>query len=280
MLAAGASAILCCVPNTVTAGVLEYLDERGVAIPRDLSIIAFDESELGKSVKKPQAHRHLPADRRPARALRAGWSPSGSPSPTFPSRRGGAYQPAGTQLDRRFLDRLQPGRPRELPCATEERTRARGLNPIHEVTCFGLLWFPAATPDHEARPPHDAPPTAVVRIRTQNVGRRGRPTPLKPRRSRLRRSSAGGCAPSARRRRIAARADPRPALRRLLALRRTGACSRSAASAVDPQRSGTLLGQRTPASPRSPSCSAGAAAEVPVLAAVGGSAKPSGKRPG
>jgi len=53
MLAAGASAILCCVPNTVTAGVLEYLDEHGVAIPRDLSIVAFDESELA-SVKKPQ----------------------------------------------------------------------------------------------------------------------------------------------------------------------------------------------------------------------------------
>jgi LacI family transcriptional regulator len=52
MLGAGASAMLCCVPNVVTAGVLEYLDQHGVAIPDDVSIIAFDESELA-SVKKP-----------------------------------------------------------------------------------------------------------------------------------------------------------------------------------------------------------------------------------
>jgi LacI family transcriptional regulator len=52
-LAAGASAIMCCVPNIVTAGVLEYLDQQGLSIPEDVSIIAFDESELA-SVKKPQ----------------------------------------------------------------------------------------------------------------------------------------------------------------------------------------------------------------------------------
>jgi LacI family transcriptional regulator len=53
MLATGASAILCCVPNSVTAGVLEHLDERGISVPEDVSIIAFDESELA-SVKKPK----------------------------------------------------------------------------------------------------------------------------------------------------------------------------------------------------------------------------------
>jgi DNA-binding LacI/PurR family transcriptional regulator len=52
-LAAGASALLCCVPNIVTAGVLEHLDQQGVSIPERISIIAFDESELA-SVKKPQ----------------------------------------------------------------------------------------------------------------------------------------------------------------------------------------------------------------------------------
>jgi LacI family transcriptional regulator, galactose operon repressor len=53
MLATGATAMLCCVPNTVTAGVLEYLDREGISIPEDLSIVAMDESELA-SVKKPQ----------------------------------------------------------------------------------------------------------------------------------------------------------------------------------------------------------------------------------
>lgn len=52
-LAAGATAIMCCVPNTVTAGVLEFLGQQGISIPEDVSIIAFDESELA-SVKKPQ----------------------------------------------------------------------------------------------------------------------------------------------------------------------------------------------------------------------------------
>lgn len=53
MLAGGATAILCCVPNSVTAGVLEYLDQNDISVPGDASIIAFDESELA-SVKKPQ----------------------------------------------------------------------------------------------------------------------------------------------------------------------------------------------------------------------------------
>jgi LacI family transcriptional regulator len=52
MLEAGATAMMCCVPNTVTAGVLEHLDREGLSIPEDVSIIAFDESELA-SVKKP-----------------------------------------------------------------------------------------------------------------------------------------------------------------------------------------------------------------------------------
>jgi LacI family transcriptional regulator len=53
MLAEGATAILCCVPNSVTAGVLEFLDRRGLSVPDDVSVIAFDESELA-SVKQPQ----------------------------------------------------------------------------------------------------------------------------------------------------------------------------------------------------------------------------------
>jgi LacI family transcriptional regulator len=52
-LAGGATAILCCVPNSVTAGVLEYLDRHGFSVPEDVSVIAFDESELA-SVKPPQ----------------------------------------------------------------------------------------------------------------------------------------------------------------------------------------------------------------------------------
>jgi LacI family transcriptional regulator len=53
IMATPATALLCCVPNSVTAGVLEHLDDRGIEIPRDLSIIAMDESELA-SVKKPR----------------------------------------------------------------------------------------------------------------------------------------------------------------------------------------------------------------------------------
>jgi LacI family transcriptional regulator len=53
MVAGGATAILCCVPNSVTAGVLEYLDRNGISVPDDVSIVAFDESELA-SVKQPQ----------------------------------------------------------------------------------------------------------------------------------------------------------------------------------------------------------------------------------
>jgi LacI family transcriptional regulator len=49
----GATAILCCVPNSVTAGVLEFLRSRSLAVPRDVSLIAFDESELA-SVKPPR----------------------------------------------------------------------------------------------------------------------------------------------------------------------------------------------------------------------------------
>jgi LacI family transcriptional regulator len=56
----GSTSVLCCVPNTVTAGVLEYLDEHEVSVPGDLSIIAFDESELA-SVKRP----HLTVISRP-----------------------------------------------------------------------------------------------------------------------------------------------------------------------------------------------------------------------
>jgi LacI family transcriptional regulator len=53
MLAGGATAVLCCVPNSVTAGVLEHLDHHGLSVPGDVSLIAFDESELA-SVKQPR----------------------------------------------------------------------------------------------------------------------------------------------------------------------------------------------------------------------------------
>lgn len=53
MLAADATAIICACPNTLTAGVLEYLDEHDISIPDDISIVAMDESELA-SVKRPQ----------------------------------------------------------------------------------------------------------------------------------------------------------------------------------------------------------------------------------
>jgi LacI family transcriptional regulator len=53
MLARHATAIVCCVPNSITAGVLEYLEEHGVSVPEDVSLVAFDESELA-SVKNPR----------------------------------------------------------------------------------------------------------------------------------------------------------------------------------------------------------------------------------
>jgi LacI family transcriptional regulator len=53
LVAQGATAILCCVPNTVTAGVLEFLRSRDLTVPHDVSLIAFDESELA-SVKPPR----------------------------------------------------------------------------------------------------------------------------------------------------------------------------------------------------------------------------------
>jgi LacI family transcriptional regulator len=53
MLEAGATAILSCVPNSVTAGVLDLLRTRGLSVPEDISLIGFDESELA-SVKPPR----------------------------------------------------------------------------------------------------------------------------------------------------------------------------------------------------------------------------------
>lgn len=49
----GATAILACVPTSVTAGVLERLDELGLAVPADISLIAFDDSELASVVRPP-----------------------------------------------------------------------------------------------------------------------------------------------------------------------------------------------------------------------------------
>jgi LacI family transcriptional regulator len=53
MIDAGATAILCCVPNSITAGVLELLRIRGLSVPDDISLVGFDESELA-SVKPPR----------------------------------------------------------------------------------------------------------------------------------------------------------------------------------------------------------------------------------
>ncbi len=53
MIDAGATAILSCLPNSVTAGVLELLGIRGLTVPDDVSLIGFDESELA-SVKPPR----------------------------------------------------------------------------------------------------------------------------------------------------------------------------------------------------------------------------------
>jgi LacI family transcriptional regulator, galactose operon repressor len=47
-----ATAILCCVPTTVTAGVLERLEQLGAEVPRDVSVIGFDDSDLA-SVMRP-----------------------------------------------------------------------------------------------------------------------------------------------------------------------------------------------------------------------------------
>jgi LacI family transcriptional regulator len=51
MLASGATAILCCVPTTVTAGVLERLGELGAAVPEDVSVIGFDDSDLASVIR-------------------------------------------------------------------------------------------------------------------------------------------------------------------------------------------------------------------------------------
>jgi LacI family transcriptional regulator len=49
----GATAIVCCVPTTVTAGVLERLNELGADVPRDVSVIGFDDSDLASVMRPP-----------------------------------------------------------------------------------------------------------------------------------------------------------------------------------------------------------------------------------
>jgi LacI family transcriptional regulator len=51
MLGNGATAILCCVPTTVTAGVLERLDQLGAEVPSDISVIGFDDSDLASVIR-------------------------------------------------------------------------------------------------------------------------------------------------------------------------------------------------------------------------------------
>ena len=53
MLAAGASAILALGPMGLVAGVLERMDELGLQVPEDVSVIGYDENELA-FVKAPR----------------------------------------------------------------------------------------------------------------------------------------------------------------------------------------------------------------------------------
>ena len=48
-----ATAILALTPTSVTAGLLEYLEERRISVPDDMSMVAFDDSELA-AVMRPQ----------------------------------------------------------------------------------------------------------------------------------------------------------------------------------------------------------------------------------
>ena len=59
----GATAILACVPTSVTAGVLERLSELGLEVPGDISLIAFDDSELASVMRPPLTVIGRPLDK-------------------------------------------------------------------------------------------------------------------------------------------------------------------------------------------------------------------------
>jgi LacI family transcriptional regulator len=53
LIANGATGIISSVPTTVTAGVLEGIHKAGLRVPRDVSVVGFDESDLASVISPP-----------------------------------------------------------------------------------------------------------------------------------------------------------------------------------------------------------------------------------
>jgi LacI family transcriptional regulator len=82
MLERGATAILSCVPTTVTAGVLERLAQLGATVPGDMSVIGFDDSDLAAVMRLTVLARELEQVSRHAARLIS----SRLVDPTLPTR--------------------------------------------------------------------------------------------------------------------------------------------------------------------------------------------------
>ena len=161
MLDRRATAILCCVPNSITAGVLEYLDNKGLRVPEDVSLVAFDESELA-SVKRPQLTViSRPIDELALRAARMITSRLETPG-----------RPPRTEVVRMTLKvariHSRPGRCAQSVVRPEGIEAARVLDPdpIREVTCFDCS-VPLPRPLLVGDAVVDRRSYAVVRIRTE-----------------------------------------------------------------------------------------------------------------